>query len=310
LKKEKTQMTEKEQTRRQFLRVAGIGAVASLAGASSSLGQVRPAPPRGGIRDSAARRAGKPPLVAGGGKQLFKLGLASYTLRKFNLDDTLAMTKRVGLKYICFKSFHLPLDSTPAQIQAVVAKVNEAGLILYGGGVIYMTTEDQVHNAFDYAKAAGMKVIIGVPSPELLPLVDKKVEQYDIKVAIHNHGPGDKTYPTPASVYERIKDLDKRIGLCNDIGHTMRAGTEPAVSAERFADRLLDVHMKDVTEATANGQNIEIGRGVIDIPEFLKMLVKIKYSGVVSFEYEKDEDDPLAGLAESVGYVRGVLAAL
>lgn len=288
MKKEKTLMTEKEQTRRQFLQIAGIGAAASLAGASSSIGQVR-------------GRAGK---------QQFKLGLASYTLRKFNLDDTLAMTKRVGLKYICFKSFHLPLDSTPAQIRDVVTKVNEAGLILYGGGVIYMANEDQVHNAFDYAKAAGMKVIVGVPAPELLPLVNQKVKQYDIKVAIHNHGPGDKTYPTPASVYERIKDLDKRIGLCNDIGHTIRAGSDPIASIEKFADRLLDVHMKDVTEATAKGQNIEIGRGVIDIPEFLKTLVKIKYSGVVSFEYEKDADDPLAGLAESVGYVRGVLAAI
>ncbi len=200
-------MTEKEQTRRQFLQIAGIGAVASLAGTSSSLGQV----------------------LGRAGKQRFQLGLASYTLRKFNLDDTLAMTKRVGLKYICFKSFHLPLDSTPAQIRTVVAKVKEAGLILYGGGVISMKKEDQVHNAFDYAKAAGMKVIIGVPAPELLPLVNKKVKQYDIKVAIHNHGPGDKIYPTPASAYERIKDLDKRIGLCNDIGHTIRIGSDPIV---------------------------------------------------------------------------------
>ena len=285
-------MTEKEQNRRQFLQIAGIGAVASLAGTSSCSAQVR---------GSAARRAGQ---------RRFKLGLASYTLRKFKLDATLAMTKRVGLKYIAFKSFHLPLDSTPAQIQAVVAKVKEAGLILYGGGVISMKKEDQVHNAFDYAKAAGMKVIIGVPAPELLPLVNKKVKQYDIKVAIHNHGPGDKVYPTPASAYERIKDLDKRIGLCNDIGHTIRAGSDPAVSAKKFADRLLDVHMKDVSEATAKGHEVEIGRGVIDIPKFLKTLIKIKYSGIVSFEYEKDADDPMAGLAESVGYVRGVLTAI
>jgi inosose dehydratase len=296
-KKEKTLMTEKEQNRRQLLQIAGIGAVASLAGTSSSIGQVRPAPPRGGVRGRAD-------------KQRFQLGLASYTLRKFNLDDTLAMTKRVGLKYICFKSFHLPLDSTPAQIRDVVAKVKEAGLILYGGGVISMNTEDQVNNAFDYAKAAGMKVIIGVPAPKMLPLVNKKVKQYDIKVAIHNHGPGDKIYPTPASAYERIKDLDKRIGLCNDIGHTIRIGSDPIASAKKYADRLLDVHIKDVTEATSKGSNVEVGRGVIDIPKFLKMLIKIEYSGIVSFEYEKDAEDPLAGLAESVGYVKGVLAAI
>ncbi len=173
-----------------------------------------------------------------------------------------------------------------------------------------MKTEDQVHNAFDYAKAAGMKVIIGVPAPELLPLVNKKVKQYDIKVAIHNHGPTDKLYPTPGSAYEKIKHLDARIGLCNDIGHTQRAGVDPSVSGEKYADRLLDVHIKDVSEATAKGKGIEVGRGVIDIPKFLKTLVKIKYSGIVSFEYEKDAEDPLAGLAESVGYVRGVLAAI
>ena len=285
-------MTNKEQSRRQFIKIASISTAASLTGARNSLGQVR---------GSAPRQAAK---------QRFKLGLASYTLRKFNLDDTLAMTKRVGLKYICFKSFHLPLDSTPAQIRSVLAKVKEAGLILYGGGVIYMRNQDQVHQAFDYAKAAGMKVIVGVPMPELLPLVDKKVKEYDIKVAIHNHGPGDKVYPTPASAYEKIKDLDSRIGLCNDIGHTIRAGSDPAVSARKFADRLLDVHIKDVSEATPKGHGLEIGRGVIDIPKFLKMLVKIKYSGIVSFEYEKDADDPMAGLAESVGYVRGVLAAI
>jgi len=243
-------------------------------------------------------------------KAKFELGLASYTLREFNLDDTLAMTKRVGLKYICFKSMHLELNSTPAQIESTVQKVKDAGLILYGGGVIYMKNEKQVNDAFDYAKAAGMKIIVGVPQPELLPLVNEKVRQYDIKVGIHNHGPTDKVYPTPASAYEKIKDLDKRIGLCNDIGHTMRAGIDPAVSARKYADRLLDVHIKDVSEATAKGHGVEIGRGVIDMPKFLKTLIKIDYDDIVSFEYEKDGKDPIAGLAESVGYVKGVLAAI
>ncbi|HUT44934.1 MAG TPA: sugar phosphate isomerase/epimerase, partial [Sedimentisphaerales bacterium] len=134
--------------------------------------------------------------------------------------------------------------------------------------------------------------------------------QYDIKVAIHNHGPTDKVYPTPASVYEKIKDLDKRIGLCNDIGHTMRAGVDPAESVKKYADRLLDVHIKDVSAANKDGSAVEAGRGVIDIPKFLKTLIKIDYDGIVSFEYEKDAKDPLAGLAESVGYVKGVLAAI
>ena len=298
-------MIKPEQTRRQFLWTAGTGIAASLIGVGVSCGQGQP---------SAARKQHRfeirDPRFEIRRKRQFELGLASYTLRKFKLDETLAMTKRVGLKYIAFKSFHLALDSTPAQIKEVVAKVKKADLELYGGGVIYMKSEAEVNHAFDYAKAAGMKIIIGAPKPELLKLVDKKVKEYDIKLAIHNHGPGDKVYPTPASAYEKIKNLDRRIGLCNDIGHTQRAGVNPSVSARKYADRLLDIHIKDVTEATAKGHGVEVGRGVIDIPGFLRTLIGIKYAGVVSFEYEKDADDPLAGLAESVGYVRGVVAAV
>ncbi len=283
---------DRKHNRRQFLQILGAGTAASMVAATD-----------GSAKDYArgASRASD--------KQL-KLGLASYTLRKFDLDKTLAMTRRTGLKYIALKSVHLPLESSPVQIAEAAEKVKNAGLELYGGGVIYMNDEAEVNRAFDYAKAAGMKVIIGAPVPELLSLVNRKVQQYDIKVAIHNHGPGDKNYPTPSSVYERIKDLDKRIGLCNDIGHTIRAGEDPAVSAEKFADRLLDVHVKDESAATAKGQAVEVGRGVIDIPKFLRTLSKINYTGVVAFEYEKDADDPLPGLAESVGYVRGVIAAI
>lgn len=239
-----------------------------------------------------------------------KLGLASYTTRKFTLDETLAMARRVGLDWICLKSFHLELDASPEDIAKAVEKVKAAGMVLYGGGVITMKTAADVQQAFDYAKAAGMTTIVGAPLPEVLPLVNAKVEQYDIAVAIHNHGPGDKVYPTPESIIERVGQLDKRIGLCIDIGHTLRIGADPVRDAERFADRLLDVHIKDVTAPTAAGTTVEIGRGVIDIPAFLKTLLKINYSRVVSFEYEKDADDPLPGLAESVGYVRGVLAAI
>jgi inosose dehydratase len=285
-------MKADKQSRRRFLQLAGVGAAASLVGAGNSVAQVR----RSGMSQKA-----DPPL---------KLGMASYTLRNFKLDDALAMTNRVALKYICLKSMHQPLDSTPAQIEAVVAKVKQAGLILYGGGVIYMRNEAQVNQAFDYAKTAGMKVIVGVPVPDLLPLVNEKVKQYDIEVAIHNHGPTDKVYPVPSTIYEKIKNLDKRIGLCMDIGHTMRAGVDPSEDAERFADRLLDIHMKDVSAATARGHAVEVGRGVIDIPKFVRTLIKTKYDGHVSFEYEKDSRDPLPGLAESVGYVRGVMAAV
>jgi sugar phosphate isomerase/epimerase len=263
---------------------------------------------RGFAQDAAPAPQPKPSAAAR--RFPFDLSLASYTLHAFPLDRVLPMTVRVGLKHICLKADHLPLTSTPQQIAETVAKIKAAGLHLYGGGVIYMTSEADVEAAFQYAKAAGMGTIVGVPVHRLLPLVNDKVQQFDIRVAIHNHGPGDKNYPTPQSAYERIQGFDRRVGLCIDIGHVARAGLEPARVAKQYADRLLEVHIKDVTAATPKGQAIEIGRGVIDIPKFLRVLTEVGYTGFLSFEYEKDSKDPLPGLAESVGYVRGALAAM
>ena len=235
------------------------------------------------------------------------LGLASYSFRKFSLEQTIEMVKTLGITHLALKSMHMPLDATEANIKAAAKKVRDAGLNLYGAGVIYMKNEDEVHQAFDYARAADLRVIIGVPQHELLPLVDKKVKEYNIKVAIHNHGPGDDLYPSPESIYEKVKGFDKRIGICMDIGHTRRIGLDPASDAKKYADRLHDVHIKDVSAAKPEGETVEIGRGVIDIPAFLKTLDKIKYDGVVSLEYEKDANAPMVGSAESIGYLKGVM---
>ena len=273
-------------SRRQFLQVAGASAVACATTTRARL--------------SAAPAASVP----------YQLGMASYTLRAFPVEQAIEMTKRLGLTRIAFKDFHLKMDATPAQIAETVARVKDAGLELYGGGVIYMKSEAQVDRAFEYAKAAGMKLIIGVPNYDLLAYTSKKVQEYDIPVAIHNHGPDNPLFPTPQSAYERIAGLDRRIGLCIDAGHTQRSGIDPSESAERYADRLLDVHIKDVSAATAQGRTVEIGRGVIDIPKLLRTLKRINFAGTLALEYEKDEKDPLPGAAESIGYLRGVLATI
>ncbi|TFH23664.1 MAG: sugar phosphate isomerase/epimerase, partial [Bacteroidia bacterium] len=240
----------------------------------------------------------------------FQLGIASYTFREFSLEETIEMTSRLDIKKLCLKSMHMPLDSTPEEIKSMAAKVREAGIDLYGGGVIYMTNEEEVENAFAYAGYAGMKVIVGVPEHELLEMCNRKVKETGIVLAIHNHGPGDNKYPTPESAYKLIKDMDPGMGLCVDVGHTVRLGIDPIADTARFMDRVHDIHIKDEDKAEASGQTCEIGHGVIDIPGFLKMLLEKNYDKVVSFEYEKDEKDPLDGLAESVGYVRGVLKML
>lgn len=236
-----------------------------------------------------------------------KLGLASYTFRSFSLDDTIKMAKQLNLASISLKSMHMPLESSAEDIKQTAEKVRNAGLDLYGAGVIYMKTPQEVEAAFTYASSAGLEMIVGVPNHELLPLVDEQVKKYNIKVAIHNHGPGDKLYPAPQDVYEKIKSLDKRIGLCIDIGHAQRLELDPSVMLERYKDRLYDMHMKDVIKTSDEDSPVEIGRGIIDIPKVIKTLFKIKYKGNVAFEYEKDGNAPLAGLAESVGYVRGVI---
>ncbi|MBL7112059.1 MAG: sugar phosphate isomerase/epimerase [Bacteroidales bacterium] len=278
-------------SRRDFIKASGLG----IAGAAALQG--RP-----------FSELAEPKLF--GHNVPFELGIASYTFRKYSLEATLEMTKRLGIKHIAFKSFHLELDSTDEQIKEVVKKVNDAGIILYGGGVIYMKNEEEIEHAFEYAKKAGMKVIIGVPGHDLIYLVDEKVKKYDIKVAIHNHGPGDEVYPTAESIYEKIEPFDSRIGICLDVGHTQRVGEDPVNDLDRFFDRILDVHLKDESEPTPEGKPVEMGHGCLDIPEILRVLVAKGYKGIASFEYEKDPEDVLPGLAESVGYVRGVLDAL
>jgi len=273
-------------SRRNFLRLSGTGLIASQAPSVLAADLT-----------SSSKGKGIP----------FELGIASYTFRQFSLEETIAMTNRLGIKKLCLKSMHMPLESTPEELQSMAGKVRDAGIDLYGGGVVYMRSAEEVDNGFAYAKQAGMKVIVGVPNHELLGQCDKKVKETGIMLAIHNHGPGDDVYPSPESVYEKVKNLDPRIGLCIDIGHTARIGLDPIKETARFMDRVLDLHIKDEDKAEETGKTIEIGRGVLDIPGFLEMLLKENYSRVVSFEYEKDARDPLAGLAESLGYVRGVL---
>lgn len=273
-------------SRRNFLKLSGAGLMASQT-------------------PSLIARAHQSPYKAPGIP--FELGIASYTLREFSLEETIAMTAKLGIRNLCLKSMHMPLDLGEDEIKRRAAQVTGAGLKLYGGGVIYMTNAEEVENAFSYAQHAGMKVIVGVPEHELLELCNQKVKETGIQLAIHNHGPGDLKYPSAESAYILIKDLDPGMVLCVDIGHTARIGEDPTLETRKYLDRVHDIHIKDVDRADPSGGPCEIGRGVIDITGFLTMLLEEKYNRVVSFEYEKDGKDPLPGLAESVGYVRGIL---
>ncbi len=237
----------------------------------------------------------------------FKVGMAGFTFLKFDIDKTLETLKRTDVHYLCIKDFHLPLTSSDEEIAAFHAKLKASDVTGYAVGPIYMKTEEEVDRAFAYAKRVGVKLVVGVPNYELLPHVDKKVKEYGFNYAIHLHGPDIKLYPDADDVWENVKNLDPRIGMCLDIGHNTRKGKDPVADLKKYHSRVFDVHIKDVTGPTKLGYTVEIGRGIIDFPAFVRMLREVGYTGVCSLEYEKDMENPFMGIAESIGYFRGVI---
>ncbi|MCX6254694.1 MAG: sugar phosphate isomerase/epimerase [Bacteroidia bacterium] len=275
-------------SRRHFLKLAGTGV---LAAGSSSL----------------FAYPGLPALVEKT-KDTFSIGMAGYTFKEFTVEKTIEMMKRIGITNLSLKDFHLPMNSTQEQINAVLEEFKNAGINVYTVGVVYMKTRESVDQAFEYAKMAGVKMIVGAPDYELVPYVEEKIKTYGFKLAIHNHGPDDPLYPNATDIWNHVKDLDPRIGICIDIGHTIRDGQDPSVDILRYGSRIYDMHIKDVDKASKEGKTVEMGRGIIDIPEVVAALRKIKYNGNCSLEFEKDMKDPLAGIAESIGYLKGVMA--
>ena len=241
--------------------------------------------------------------------ETFRVGMAGYTFVNFDLDKTLETMQKADVHYLCIKDFHLPLNSTDEQIAAFHEKLASKGVTGYAVGPIYMRTEQEVDNAFEYAKRVGVKLIVGVPNVELLPYVDKKVKEYDFHYAIHLHGPDIVLFPDADDVWNHTKDLDPRIGMCLDVGHDTRNGKDPVADLKKYHSRVFDIHIKDVTGNTKAGYSVEIGRGVIDFPAFVEMLREVGYSGVCSLEHERNMKDPFMGIAESIGYFRAIIEA-
>lgn len=234
------------------------------------------------------------------------VGIADYTFLNFDIPQSIKMMQRLDIHSMSLKNFHLPYDSTKEKINEVINEYKTGGISIYGVGVIYMKNKEEVDQAFEYAKNVGVSMIIGVPEHDQIDYVQEKVKSYNIKLAIHNHGPEDKMYPNPQIAYDLVKNKDHRMGLCLDVGHAQRAGVDPAKAVLQYNKRIFDLHIKDVTKAEQDGKAIEAGRGIINFPALVKALHKIKYPGHCSIEFEKDMKDPLPGIAESVGYFKGV----
>lgn len=286
-------MSDRRMERRDFLKAAA----ASAAGVAAL-----------GLPDSA--RAESVATVAPGSG--VKLGVASYSLREFPRAQAIAMIKELGTPYVNIKSFHLDYKLSPAEIAAARREFEAAGLQIVGGGTITFNedTDEGVKRYFEYARAAGMPLIVAMGTAKVFTRVARFVDRYDIKVAIHNHGPEDKNFPSPYDVLKFVKDMSPRMGLCMDIGHTERTGTDPVQAAADAGPRLLDMHTKDLTDLMVKESQVAVGEGKIPIARLFRQLESQNYQGYVNLEYEINAKDPLPGMKVSFANMRGILSGL
>jgi len=241
-----------------------------------------------------------------------KLGVASYSLRKLSRPQAIAMIKQMNVKYVNIKEFHLRYSSTPEELAAGRKEFEDAGLVIVGGGTIGLQKDDDadVRKYFEYAKTCGMPLMVIAPTHQTLPRIEKFVKEYNIKAAIHNHGPEDKHFPSPEVALKAVAGMDPRMGVCMDVGHTARTGTDPVESIRNAGRRLLDVHIKDLRNLKEKGGQVPVGDGAMPVVAIFQQLIKMKYQGYVNLEYEIDADNPLLGMSKSFSYMRGVLAGL
>ena len=284
-------MTGHHESRREFLKAAAIG-TAGLALPVSLTGC------------SAHTQATAPATI--------RLGVASYSLRELSRADVIAAIKALRSKYVSIKSFHLPYESTPAELAAGRKEFEDAGLTIVGGGVVTLSQDDDddIRTYFEYAKAAGMPLMVIASTATILPRIERFVREYYIKVAIHNHGPEDPHFPAPGDALRVIRDMDPRVGLCVDLGHTTRTGADIVEALAEAGDRVLDVHAKDLSDLLDRDSQCIVGEGAMPMPAIFRQLVEMNYSGHVNLEYEIDAANPLPGMQQSFAYMRGVLHGL
>jgi sugar phosphate isomerase/epimerase len=242
-----------------------------------------------------------------------RLGVASYTLRNFSRTQMIGFLKQLNMLALNAKDVkdHLPMEAQ--EEAAALADYAAAGIRLHAAGTIYFAKDEDadIRSKFEYCKRAGIAVIVaGDPAPGTLPRMEKFVKEYDIRIAIHNHGPEDKLWPSPLNVLKAVEDMDPRIGCCIDVGHTARAGTDVVQAIHEAGARLFNVHMKDLTNFQSKESQVPVGDGIMPLKRIFEALIAIRYKGFVDLEYEIHPDDPMPGVISSFAYMRGVLAGM
>jgi sugar phosphate isomerase/epimerase len=242
-----------------------------------------------------------------------RLGLASYTFRNFSRAQLIGFMKQLRVSDLNAKDVkdHLPMN--PDQEAQALSDYSAAGVKLHAAGAIYFPKNEDadIQAKFEYCKRAGIGIIVaGDPAPESLPRIEKFVKQYDIRIAIHNHGPEDKIFPSPLDVLRAVRNMDPRMGCCIDVGHTARTGTDVVRAIRAAGPRLFNVHMKDLANFHDKESQIAVGEGIMPVRGIFQELMAIRYQGFVDLEYEIEPDNPMPGVIASFAYMRGVLAGM
>ena len=242
-----------------------------------------------------------------------RLGLASYTFRNFSRAQMIGFLKQLKVFELNAKDVKDHLPVVTQEEAAALADYAAAGIKLHAAGTIYFEKNEDadIRAKFEYCKRAGIGVIVaGDPAVETLPRIENFVKEYDIRFAIHNHGPEDKLWHSPLDVLKAVKGMDPRIGCCIDVGHTVRAGTDVVQAIREAGLKLHNVHMKDLMDFQSKESQVPVGEGLMPVRKMFEALVAIKYKGFVDLEYEIHPDDPMPGVISSFAYMRGVLAGL
>ena len=253
--------------------------------------------------------AGVASLALPSSSSAVKLGVASYSLRKLPRTDAIEAIRELETPYVNIKSFHLPYETSAEERAAGRAEFENAGLRIVGGGTIYLEEEDDDHVRFhfDYARACGMPLMVIGTTAANLPRIERFVKEYDIAIAVHNHGPEDDHFPGPQDVLPHIRNMDPRVGLCVDVGHTARTGIDVVEVLNHSGDRVLDMHMKDLRDLMVKESQCIVGEGAMPVEGIFDQLTKMNYKGYVNLEYEIDADNPLPGMKQSFTNMRQLL---
>jgi len=241
------------------------------------------------------------------------LGLASYTFRNFNRAQLIGFMKQLNVLALNAKDVkdHLPMD--PSEEAKAVDDYHAAGIQLHAAGAIYFPKDedDDIRSKFEYCKRAGISVIVaGDPTLATLPRIEKFVKEYDIRFAIHNHGPEDKLWHSPLDVLKAVQSMDPRMGCCIDVGHTARTGIDVVEAIKQVGPRLFNLHMKDLADFQSKESQVAVGDGKMPVRQIFASLIAMKYKGFLDLEYEVHGDDPMPGVISSFAYMRGVLAGM